>query len=592
LTLYAIPNPVRSQGNTETTPQPRVADRTADALKKTEKYKTKAGVSKPYPIPHKSWIRQAAVAYQNPSVLVTSGRLNSSGMWYAENIDLFDWSGLYQSTIWPLITAQTNAGQLIYDNVYSQSLASGPFDKVNDKDAAMRAWCTANGVTLETMYLHYARATVVNLAETPGNYTLSAGSRVPTYGWKGTPRTVPVGQRVIMNAHNVHFRAFNAAWQLSQLKSHPNLTGIFVDNSAYDTSGGQMQTGFVNNVGGGKVFQEYEGTTIGAAATSFMADLVKVFAAMRSAFGSTYTIYPNLSELYYPNWTAIFPHINGCLREQAIRVYVNDAGRNASFASQLAEMAAAHAAGVPQILSVYGNVSGGAPQPATSVSLLAQYYVLANSSDYYCAVGDVPGYGGDPLVYDHIPATDYNVGAPAGSPYVFAAGADPTSAHRDSGTSSRWARPGGQYVMTDPTKNWPVNQWAGSYIKDPAGSIYKIHSNTATTLSLYYSASPAPADGSYALATFFYKVYAKNYSNAIAFWRPLPEGTITTHDKTTNVTLPLPSGTWYLLNGDFSGTVSNTNRVTSVTMGNLQGAIVVRRTTSPGGHSPKIPIRK
>ena len=167
------------------------------------------------------------------------------------------------------------------------------------------------------------------------------------------------------------------------------------------------------------------------------------------------------------------------------------------------------------------------------ISYLAKYYVVFNYTDYFDNED-----GGDPIPYYNIGAFNYNVGAPISSgqtPYIdvlgptayylFDRGIDSSSLLYDSGTGS-WARQlNGDYVLTDSTKNWVTNQWKINLIKDGAGSIWTVDTNTATTLTVNASQitdSIYPSDGNtgnYQMGTWTYSVYARQYENALTFFK-------------------------------------------------------------------------
>ena len=162
------------------------------------------------------------------------------------------------------------------------------------------------------------------------------------------------------------------------------------------------------------------------------------------------------------------------------------------------------------------------------ISALAEYYLIANPSDYFC---EQDTNAGDPLDYFNFGALNYNVGAPIASgnspvvastgptgAYVFATGIDPSSPRQDSGTGT-WTRHGGYYILTDPAKNWPLNYWNGTQVWDAAGDEYNVITSTSDTISIY-SPSPIPVNGGYQLASYSYTVYARQYGNALVLYKP------------------------------------------------------------------------
>jgi len=582
----------------------------------------------------------------------TGSMLNSGGMFAVQNYDIFDGTAYMETggaQEMAAIVAATNATQLAYDNFYAQSVASGAGDTTNVKDAQMLLWCAATesgqsqpnyalygfanaAACYNSMFLHFNASTTVDFGDGNGAKTLPAGSRVPTYGWKGNVGSIGTGSEVLTNPASAAFIAFNAWFQLWTIANVPGIAGIFVDNTTYDPTGGQLQMGTVSNVGSQLItetttgsnpgayttvsgtYSETTGWSLNAVAGWTLANLPAVFEA---AHAGGYPIWCNGSALATyststdQNFTTIWPYITGTCREEAISLGANDTNRTSAWAYMLSEMAASHVNSppVPQCLSLQQTyyLPGGTFSPSAAISMLAQYYILAQPTlDPICTQGTNGPYTAAPSVVN-IPAIQYNIGSQVGSPYIFATIFDPgnndgpTPNTFTSTTSGSWNSPssGGQYVMTDSTAPWGSTNWAGGQLCDSTGNVFYIYQSTTTTISLYYGVPPAPANvtpaaGLYRLTTgHFAKVWAQEYTNGVAFWRPLPDDHADSYVDTgadTAVPLSLSSLTsstdaWYLLNGDFDGTVSNNTPQTILTLQNLEGAIIVNSITSPGSGS-------
>ncbi len=571
-----------------------------------------------------------SVTWESTSVL------NNSGDWVAQNIDLLD--GPAQSLV-PPYAAQTSAQELLYCNYYGQYLGSAA-------NQNLIAWCEANGIDPETMYLHYDTRTTVNFKDGSGAVTLPGfagpittfsaasndtlsingidtvttagssayafqysdvgkyitiaggtgfrpdsyeitgidaatntatlgmglasglsigatsstggtgwttqpstysdgtpapyGSRVPTYGWYGNVGLpYETGSRVVMNVGDPNYRAWcNYYYPLAM--SAGGFTGLFIDNV------GQGGPGVGTVVpSGDQTYYEYTGVTVGSSASAgltlgnaaWSADYVSCIASSNAAFGSNYSIYANTGDLV-TNWAALLPNVSGVFRE----FYIQPGSATAShFNEALTAVAQAQAYGTSNVLSATGLFDDSPPTAEIcypgyfysdrAISALAQYYLMADPTDYFC---DQDHNAGDPLDFFNFGALNYDVGAPSAMPsgdvpvvdstgpagcYVFATGLDASSPQQDSGTAT-WAHPDQyDYVLTDPTKNWTVNEWQNMYIEDSAGNIFKVSSNTSDAIRLY-NPSNIPVSGSYQLASYTYTVYARQYGNALVLYKP------------------------------------------------------------------------
>ena len=643
--------------------------------------------------------------------------LNDAGAWVAENIDLIDDPG---NAIIPYLAAQTNAQLLGYEEYFSQYIddGSGSLDPAN---ANLQAWCAANfalyGFTsaaayYETMFLHYATPTAVDMNDGNGPITLPGyggaysdstpaplGSRVPAGytqgGWLGNVGLpCKVGSRVVMNVGNPNYQAWRTAWSTSFLSSN-GYTGLFID----DSQEGCSATPFIPYLGytvvpsGTPVFYEYSSSTsLAVGESSYAADYVACVAATASRFAGNYAICANVGN-YPTNWTALFPYVTSLFREFLINPV------SPAFLTCLNTIAPAQVAGLANIvigvnLSDKNGCNGVLNYPGYfyddwAISVLAQYYLMAMPADYFC--NQVVNQG-DPTLFFDFGALHYNVGSPISSGntpvvssqgttgcYVFATGLDPSSPYQDSG-SGAWAPYGSQYKLTDNTKNW-ANNWAGAWLQDSAGRLYNVVSSTTTTITVSNTPGHAPSsDGVYGVATYYYTVYARQYSNSLMLFKSsssssagltvaaatvaipgsgytngdivtvannsgagvnaygaapafklsvsgglvvtgatlyngragnystAPSGPVSviggtglgltlnltmtgTSSLTTHAGLPAsPTGNWYFLNADFSGTVAPTTPITTISLSTGKAAILVSSPTSPssGGSAPVI----
>ena len=275
-----------------------------------------------------------------------------------------------------------------------------------------------------------------------------------------------------------------------------------------------------------------------AADTYWNNDYASCLAISQNYFGSSYPIYPNLGQ-YGSNWPGILPYVPGVFREWFIN---HDSPMTAPvFAGTLAAVAQAQAAGVRNVFQIRNVFDNSAPTAEVcypgyfwlnnAITDLAQYYLMANPTDYLCMGNN----SCDPLTFFNFGALNYNVGAPVSMPsgdtpvvsstgpagcYVFATGPEPGSPS-DSGTGT-WAYNSGSgaWVLTDNSKTWTTNQWAGFSISDAAGNVYEVYANTSHTISCYIGSLPTPASGTYCVAQSIYTVYARQYANALVLYKP------------------------------------------------------------------------
>ena len=412
----------------------------------------------------------------------------------------------------------------------------------------MTAWCADNRIDPETMYLHYDTPTTVNCGDGNGAVSLPGpggtysdgtpaplGARVPTYGWYGNiGLPYKTGSRVVMNVGNPNYQAWANSYYLSEMQGG-GYTGLFID----DSDGGCTAPAVIPELGtvvpsGTQVFNEYPSASgMDAAAADWCSDYVACIAASRAAFGSAYSIYVNVGN-DTTNWTALLPYVNGVYRESL----VEPMDSNSTFTNSLNVVAAAQAAGVSNVISCTNLCDTTPPTSAlcypgyfysdNAISALAQYYLMANPGDHF---GNQDTNSSDPLAYFNFGALNYNVGSPISSgntsvvastgptgAYVFATGIDPSSPLRDSGTGA-WVKFGNEYVLTDPTKNWTVNEWQNLNVVDAAGNAYEVYASTNDTIVLYDPSQP-PVSGSYQVGSYTYTVYARQYGNALVLYKP------------------------------------------------------------------------
>jgi len=286
-------------------------------------------------------------------------------------------------------------------------------------------------------------------------------------------------------------------------------------------------------------------------------------------------------------------------------------------------------------------------------------------------------------------ALNYDVGAPISSgqtpvvastgptgTYQFAMSADGDSPISDSGAGTWTYNSGGGYwALTDASKNWTANEWAGLSISDSAGNTYTVAASTSDTIDCFISSSsPTPKNGAYCVAKYIDTVFARQYSNALVLYKPsagaaqngitvasatianagsgytnddivtvqggayaygaqaefeltvsngvvtratlyngragnysvFPSGPVTVtggsgsglrlnltqtagslSTATTFTLPPSPTGSWYFLNADYNGVVSNTTPITQITLSDGEAAILATQPTSPSsGQGP------
>ena len=343
----------------------------------------------PYPVPHRGWIKLALVAYQYD---MTPAKIH----WAASHFDYFinahrEYLSQYR--------ADTDAPIILYDEYYSLYTDS-------DTYTALQTYCTQNGLNLESMLLHYSVNTSVTYGgEThtiPGG-TTSASRMLCFYG--GTWST----DRVVLNVGNPNYQAFMAQYELTNVGS--NYDGLFVDDSQPHIL--DNQTGEINS--GGSV-GEYPGKSWSDMVTAFDSDVVKVFQAVRTAFGTrgasgSKQQTPNIANY---DRTDFYPYVDGVFREFLIMPGSLDTDHFSGYASLLA---VATGAGVFNIVSCADIGNTSTDQPADKIEALATYYLIANpGTDYFCRQDSNSG---DPQTYAWFGALEYNVGQPQTAYYSF-----------------------------------------------------------------------------------------------------------------------------------------------------------------------------
>jgi hypothetical protein len=462
--------------------------------------------------PLRSWIKTGLVAYQSS---MTPAQID----WAAQHFDYFD--APYTQFL-AQYEADTTAPILFYDNYYCLYVGAAKY-------TAMVNYALANGLSIEDMFLHFRVATTITFPD--GTYTLPAGSRVPSYGWYGTGGNLTQnGARVFMNPGNAGYRAFNAAYQRSQLAATyggASYTGTFVDNS---TPGVLSSTS--GTIVSGGTFVEYPGT-LAEASAAYDADIAATFAAVRETLGPKGAAG---SKLQVPNgaisrvsssqnWTALFPYIDASYMEFAIQPSGN---YSINLATMVGAIASADAARVPAIVSAsVVSLAAWASIPSQELMAgLAEYYLSATPSSYFVLQDDNSG---APETYSWFPAIEYNVGAPS-------VGAPNTPVLSG-------MQPNGYYVLASGI--------------DPSDGVSK------------------------------YEVLARLFDNGIAIYK----GRATWNDNTgpssdTTQNLPItsdnPTGTYYELNAD--GSVSS-SPVTQVTLPNAAGGLWIKASVINGATS-------
>lgn len=333
----------------------------------------------PTPAPGRS-LQTAAVAYQDDN---TSSELT----WNAANINFL--VSPYQE----YLSAYNAAGDTsaLYDNYYCEYVGGA-------KDLAMQQWCAANGVSYESMFLHFSETTVVDLDGV--TRTLPAGSRVPTYDWDAGASLTAVGARVVMNVFNPNYVKFNAAYEQQTIGSYEQ---IFVDNAP--GSGALSDNGGV--VSGG-TFQESSAATYAAAVLAFDAAEINCFAAVKAEGIKQCANIGN-----YAVDTALLPYVNEVFREQILDPPENDAYWYSMLANDLK---VTEAAGVASIVSTVDTTTA-----ANQIAALADYYCVAAPSDYFCVQNSNDG---DIESQNFFAAENVNIGTPLGPVTVVSTGTD------------------------------------------------------------------------------------------------------------------------------------------------------------------------
>jgi uncharacterized repeat protein (TIGR01451 family) len=481
--------------------------------------------------------------------------------WASAHIDWFDSP---YSQFLAQYKAGTDAPMLVYDNYYC--------DYVGDaKWQALTAYASAHSITVDSMLVHYAVDTTVTFGSE--THTLSAGSRVPTYGWYGTGGDLTqTGARVVTNPGSADFRAFNAQYQqtlTSTTYGGAAYDGVFVDNSEK----GALTAAQGTIVSGGAFF-EYPGSATVAAA-AYDADIVTAFAAVRTAFGTKGAGNKQLAaNMGVPTTAApaLYPYVDYVFWEFLISL---SSDYRAGFDTKVSTVATAQASGVANVISAFGLGSTSTDQPDAKMMGLAEYYLMAGPLDYFCRQ-DLNS--GDIQTYDWFGALEYNVGQPKAAAYTFNIAADPGSAKSDSGTGTV-THVGAVYTLTDTSKNWtPDNYWVGTLLVDSAGNMFAVYHSGSNWISFYRESSPYPASGAYSVGSFIAKVLARDYGNALVLARPKsdyngPTGSGSAATYALPATSDNPSGTYYQLSAD--GTLG-TAPLRQVALQAAQGVVFIK----------------
>ena len=241
-------------------------------------------------------------------------------------------------------------------------------------------------------------------------------------------------------------------------------------------------------------------------------------------------------------WASLSPYVDGQWFEFGITTDTLDRGTmvdNGS-TSLAGECAANTGVGTFNVVSACNAGSTASDQPTRKLFSLAAFYICANpATDYFVRVPVAGIYGGDPAVNDWFPAIDYNVGQPKAGRYLFATGGDPQAGAYDSGTGiiTASADKGGwkTYTLTDPSRMgktaWNASQWVGYKLENVAGvvnshSIARSGANTVEIDSMN-SETPLPTlgTGSYCLGRKIYKIWAREFDNAVILAKPVSYNT-------------------------------------------------------------------
>jgi len=440
-----------------------------------------------------------------------------------------------------------------YTNYYCTYVGSPEY---ND----MQAWATSHGVDFEDFFIHFAEPTRACLPDsTTGKtecYDLSAGSRVPTNDWQGTGGDLTSYRaRIASNPGNANYRAWKLDWLEKEMGDRYD--GVFVDNTSFSSI-----PAFPTIESGGTI-AEYPTD----AGTSFGNDVLKLFAEFKARFGNSKVQVPNVSSL--PDDTRVYPYVWGIFREHLLRP-----SQTVWFPTIDKNIADSTAAGVANVLH------SGANDERSAMATLALFYLVKNETTYLAPYNnwgkpELTTWTIDPRLNQWWEAIAYNVGQPKGDRYTFARGIDPASPLKDSMTATV-TKIGWSYRLTDPSKNWPENQWQNLKIRFPSGFLTNVYKSGSNWVELF-SPGEVPTDGTYQLGTYAYEVLAREFDNALVLFRPLGASGDASDASAVEVALPATadnlSGTYYLL--DWDENLDPTPR-TTLSMRNTDGAVLIK----------------
>ncbi len=349
----AAPSPDRTRS---TVPLPQAAARGSRVAAGSSNLRASpSGKSVPYPVPHRSWIRLGIVAYQSPESM-TQVKID----WAAQHIDWFD---APDPTLLPSYEAETDAHMFVYDNYYCLYVGG-------DKYNAMAQYATDHSIDVETMFVHFDTSTTITYGSE--THTLSAGSRVPTYGWYGTGGDLTQNDaRVVMNVHSADYRAFNVQYALSLVTTDhgggATYDGIFIDNSSQG-----MLTDKGGTVTSGGTFAEYSGMTRAQASTAYDNDMVQAFSNVRTAFAGSKLQSINNGN-YDSNWTAALSYVDLVFREFYIGSSIT---YRQGWVEMMGVIGAAHTAGAGNVFTTGSTGSTSTDVPDYKMAALAVYYAV------------------------------------------------------------------------------------------------------------------------------------------------------------------------------------------------------------------------
>jgi hypothetical protein len=481
--------------------------------------------------------------------------------WAASHFDFFVGG---DSTLLATYKALTDAPFMLYDNFYCLYVGGHKYNE-------MVQYAKAHGYDAEKMFIHFAETTTVTFAD--GTYTLPAGSRVPTYGWYRTDGDLTkVNARVMMNPGSAEYREFNTYYENLQLEAmYGNTTydGLFVDNSA----GGGISATTGKIVSGGSTV-EYSGSGAKTDA-AYDADMVKVFAEVRNSLGhkgggNKLQVANNANR---PDWTDLFPYVDGLFREYLIQPSRQNAD---GLSNEIQLIQKSSASGVFSVVSEIGMGETSIDQPRNKLTGLAAYYILSTPLSYFnrqdCNSCDLENHA-------WFPAIEYDIGLPKGAYTVLATGIDPSSPKSDSGSGTVICS-NEICTLTDVTKNWPTDHWKGANFIDTANHVFGgVWHSGANKIQLYLKKRPYPISGRYVVGTYTYKVFAREFDNALVLDKPLPSWQVTELGDASATTSYLPAtadnptGVYHRLNVD--GTIDST-LLTRISLRNGEGVILIK----------------